>query len=442
MRLYSGKDRRRAGLAWLPGSACPSTPFVLPLVPFVGPLTPFVRPFTAFTPLGMAFPAEITFALETWMSFQFRNKLQLYTILLLLLFLQVVILPQVDVGRLHSDDGFVQQTEGFLHVSKSFLAPTSSQQCMRAMPSDRRIMLSSCRTVILQADLVTPPELSRCLRRLYCSTMNSSDSLEIYRCGTRNNAHLGFELPCKEQISADLIQRVQSVHRFCNARVQVHDASGDGVVRHLGYTHDQIELVHQDEEEVEAAHDGGGHVDVLLQTLAAVVAPAHRVGCSQDGGASQYLDSGLGDADGLLLHGLMDGHLVLKVHLVKLINAAHTLEENHLLLIPLNALNNVLHCLRSNTHVVSQHQSSGLDHKLAGLLVSDHSCRQTCSCARLPAVLGSPTMHKLTSPLSEMPSMVVLGTPPNSISRIPRFTSSLPGNHSRHLTKIPMNQFD
>lgn len=44
----------------------------------------------------------------------------------------------------------------------------------------------------------------------------------------------------------------------------------------------------------------------------------------------------------------------------------------------------------------------------------------------LLAVLGSPTMHTLTSPLSEVPSMVVLGTPPNSISRMPRFTSSFP----------------
>ena len=43
------------------------------------------------------------------------------------------------------------------------------------------------------------------------------------------------------------------------------------------------------------------------------------------------------------------------------------------------------------------------------------------------AVLGSPTMHTLMSPLSDVPSMVVLGTPPNSMSRIPRFTSSLPG---------------
>lgn len=41
-----------------------------------------------------------------------------------------------------------------------------------------------------------------------------------------------------------------------------------------------------------------------------------------------YLHSSLGDADGLLLHGFVDGHLVLEVHLVKLINATNTLDAN------------------------------------------------------------------------------------------------------------------
>lgn len=41
-----------------------------------------------------------------------------------------------------------------------------------------------------------------------------------------------------------------------------------------------IAVVHQDEEEVKAAHDGGGQVNVLLQALAAVVAAADGVGCS------------------------------------------------------------------------------------------------------------------------------------------------------------------
>lgn len=37
-------------------------------------------------------------------------------LLLLFLLLQFILLLQVDVRRLHSDDGFVQKTEGFLHV--------------------------------------------------------------------------------------------------------------------------------------------------------------------------------------------------------------------------------------------------------------------------------------------------------------------------------------
>lgn len=47
-----------------------------------------------------------------------------------------------------------------------------------------------------------------------------------------------------------------------------------------------IAVVHQDEEEVKATHDGSGQVDVLLQALAAIVAPADRVGRGEDGCAS------------------------------------------------------------------------------------------------------------------------------------------------------------
>lgn len=47
-----------------------------------------------------------------------------------------------------------------------------------------------------------------------------------------------------------------------------------------------IAVVHQDEEEVKATHDGSGQVDVLLQALAAIVAPADRVGSGEDGCAS------------------------------------------------------------------------------------------------------------------------------------------------------------
>lgn len=61
---------------------------------------------------------------------------------------------------------------------------------------------------------------------------------------------------------------------------------------HTHRTH-LIAVVHQDEEEVEAAHDGSGQVDVLFQTLAAVVATTDRVSSRQDGCTG--IQSGLED---------------------------------------------------------------------------------------------------------------------------------------------------
>lgn len=56
-----------------------------------------------------------------------------------------------------------------------------------------------------------------------------------------------------------------------------------------------VAVIHQDEEEVKATHDGSGQVHILLQTLAAIVAPAHRVGGSEDGCAS--VQGGLQETD-------------------------------------------------------------------------------------------------------------------------------------------------
>ena len=59
---------------------------------------------------------------------------------------------------------------------------TSSWQCILAMPSDSRIILSSCLTVILHADLAAPVP-SLCLKRLYSSIIYSWASLLIYNFG-------------------------------------------------------------------------------------------------------------------------------------------------------------------------------------------------------------------------------------------------------------------
>eukprot|EP00976_Prorocentrum_cordatum_P062343 1176689-Prorocentrum_minimum.AAC.2 len=57
-----------------------------------------------------------------------------------------------------------------------------------------------------------------------------------------------------------------------------------------------------------------------------------RVGGSHDGGArvEHSGDARLGNGDGLLLHGLVDGHAVLRTHLVELVDAHHaTIREHH-----------------------------------------------------------------------------------------------------------------
>ena len=68
----------------------------------------------------------------------------------------------------------------------------------------------------------------------------------------------------------------------------------------------------RDEEQVEAAHDGHGHVHVRLEGFGAVVAAVLRVRSRRDRGARVQvrLDAGLGDGDRLLLHGLVDRDLV------------------------------------------------------------------------------------------------------------------------------------
>lgn len=55
----------------------------------------------------------------------------------------------------------------------------------------------------------------------------------------QRDVHLRFELPRKEQISADFIQSVKSVHRLLDAGVQVHNPPGDSVVCHLPDTQTQ-----------------------------------------------------------------------------------------------------------------------------------------------------------------------------------------------------------
>ena len=76
----------------------------------------------------------------------------------------------------------------------------------------------------------------------------------------------------------NLLHCVGPVDGLLQFGVKVNDPPSDGVVSDL------VAVVHQDEEQVKSAHDGGRHVDVELEALAPVVPPTNRVGCCQDAG--------------------------------------------------------------------------------------------------------------------------------------------------------------
>ena len=92
-----------------------------------------------------------------------------------------------------------------------------------------------------------------------------------------------------------------------------------------------VAFVKDDEEEIEAAHDGRAHVDVGPERGFAVVAPADGVGGREDAGArvERGLDAGFGDGDGLLFHGFVDGDLVANVHLVEFVDGADAIVREH-----------------------------------------------------------------------------------------------------------------
>lgn len=252
--------------------------------------------------------------------------------------------------------------------------------------------------------------------------------------------HLRIEGPCVTDVALQSIGRELWVDGCIPVPMDVDDMGSDGKVGIL------VAFVKDDEEEVESRHDGSRHGDVGTETDLAVVSPSDGVGCGKDGGArvEGSLDARFGDGDRLLFHRFVDGDLVGKVHLVKLVDAADT--------------------------VVCEHESTGFDGEFTRLLVPDDCCCQT-SCggclargvdgsrqeaayvpigtksqSNIPErstkgapftetyfrnwdllVLGSPTIQMLRSPRRWMPSAVSLCTPPMSCRRMPFLTISWPG---------------
>eukprot|EP00166_Cyanidium_caldarium_P006048 ctg_786.g159 len=124
--------------------------------------------------------------------------------------------------------------------------------------------------------------------------------------------------------------------------MQTHNIARDVVVADL------VAIVQNHEEQVETRHDRRRHLQIAAQRLGAVVATADRIGRRQHRGARVQggLNARLGDGDGLLLHGLVNGHLIAQVHLVEFVDATDT--------------------------IIGQHQRARLDAKLAGLAVLQH----------------------------------------------------------------------
>lgn len=139
--------------------------------------------------------------------------------------------------------------------------------------------------------------------------------------------------------------------------MHVHDVSGDRIVILI------LLLVEDDEEEIKTGHDWSGDVDVVAEGLGAVVPSPDWVRSSQDRGASveRGVNASLGNGDRLLLHSLVDSHLILNVHFVELINAADAM--------------------------VSEHKRTSFDTKFTSLRVLAHRCGQTSRIGGLTATV-------------------------------------------------------
>ena len=87
-----------------------------------------------------------------------------------------------------------------------------------------------------------------------------------------------------------------------------------------------VMLILDDEDHVETRQDRFRQLDVLAEGNRAVVAATNGIGSCNNGTArlKRSDNAGLGDGNGLLLHGFVDRGTVLVVHLVEFVNAADT----------------------------------------------------------------------------------------------------------------------
>ena len=150
----------------------------------------------------------------------------------------------------------------------------------------------------------------------------------------------GIERPCEADVAPHLVLREGRFDDGLVAAVDVDNVLGDIVVRDLDA------LVEYHEEEIESAENGRRQLDVGPQGLGSIISSVYGIGrgeyrspCIKRG-----LNPRLGNRNGLLFHRLMNCHLIVLVHLIKLIDATNP--------------------------IVGQHERSGLDAELSRVLIA------------------------------------------------------------------------
>ncbi len=247
---------------------------------------------------------------------------------------------ELNVGLLDANNRLGEQAERLVHMILGDL--------LAQVHASERLAQANHRLELTHRD--APRRLVRALPLPQLLVLGDHDLLGL-------DTDLGLAQSRKGDVLVNVGHGVDTrlLDHLCVTCVEVDDSLGDPVVDHL------VALVDQDEEQVEAGHDRCAHVDVVAERLAAIVLAVDRVGGGQDARASvqRGANARLGDADRLLFHGLVNGHLVLQVHLVELVDAADA--------------------------VVGEHERARLDHELEGLFVAGHGRRQAGRRARLAA---------------------------------------------------------
>mmetsp|Transcript_9781 Transcript_9781/g.34429 ORF Transcript_9781/g.34429 Transcript_9781/m.34429 type:complete len:583 (-) Transcript_9781:609-2357(-) len=210
---------------------------------------------------------------------------------------------QHDSLRLHRDDRLFQKAKGLVDVVGGDLVDhVDLGKGFRE--SDQRLELADCdpigrfgpaHDVVLPQPAVAPDKFRVGLAR------------DLRRALARG-----------QDVRRQLAGRERRVEHALGTSVDVDDVRRDRAVGEL------VAIIDDDEKQIEAGHDGGGHVDVGLERLGLVVAAVLRVGGGQNcrPRVEVGVDTRLCDGNRLLLHGLVDGRPVLLVHLVKLVDAA------------------------------------------------------------------------------------------------------------------------